>query len=103
LINSTLGEFNFEELFVLVNPEDAEIRQLRDGGVVRVFNERGEVRAPARIHPQVRPGVVVMPKGAWRKASRNGWTATALAPDTISSVGGGACFNDARVEIAPAD
>jgi hypothetical protein len=26
-------------------------------------------------------------------------TATALAPDTLTDLGGGACFNDARVEV----
>ena len=29
-----------------------------------------------------------------------GATATALAPDTLTDLGGGACFNDARVEVA---
>jgi len=27
-------------------------------------------------------------------------TATALAPDTLTDLGGGACFNDARVQVA---
>jgi hypothetical protein len=48
----------------------------------------------------MREGVVSIPKGAWRKSSRNGRTATALCPATTNVVGGGACFNDARVEIA---
>ena len=29
----------------------------------------------------------------------NGTTATALAPDTLTDIAGGACFNDARVEV----
>ena len=29
----------------------------------------------------------------------NGLTATALVPDTLTDIGGGACFNDARVEV----
>ena len=29
-----------------------------------------------------------------------GNTATALAPDTLTDLGGGACFNDARVQVA---
>ena len=41
-----------------------------------------------------------MPKGAWRKSSMNGKTSTALCPTHLNVVGGGACFNDARVEIA---
>ncbi len=47
-------------------------------------------------------GVAVIPKGAWRRSSSNGLTATALCPAHVSDVGGGACFNDARVEVEPA-
>ena len=41
-----------------------------------------------------------LPKGLWRRSTRNGATATALAPDTLTDLGGGACFNDARVQVA---
>jgi len=44
-------------------------------------------------------GVVVLPKGLWAKHTGNGATANALAPDSLTDLGGGACFNDARVEI----
>ena len=47
----------------------------------------------------MRTGVVALPKGAWRKSSRNGQTSTALCPPHVNEVGGGACFNDARVEV----
>ena len=46
------------------------------------------------------PGTVVLPKGLWRKHTANGYTANALAPDTLTDLGGGACFNDARVQVA---
>lgn len=99
MISSTMGEFNFPELYLVMHPSDAKPRSLKKGDTVRVFNDLGEVVVAVRISPQVRPGVVVMPKGAWRKASKNGLTATALAPDSVSAVGGGACFNDARVQV----
>jgi hypothetical protein len=41
----------------------------------------------------------VLPKGLWRKHTANGYTANALAPDTLTDLGGGACFNDARVQV----
>ncbi|MCG8608059.1 hypothetical protein MJD09_24125, partial [bacterium] len=100
MISSTLGEFNYPELFVTMHPNDAQARSLTDGDVVKVFNNQGEVIVPLKIRASIRPGVVMMPKGAWRKSSRNDLTSTSLTPDTISEVGGGACFNDARVEIA---
>ena len=41
-----------------------------------------------------------LPKGLWRRSTRNGVTGTALVPDTLTDIGGGACFNDARVQVA---
>jgi anaerobic selenocysteine-containing dehydrogenase len=99
LISSTLGEFNLPELFVELHPADAKSRSLKNGDRVRVYNHSGEVHCRVKVSEMIRPGVAAMPKGAWRKASANGQTATALAPDTLSAVGGGACFNDARVEV----
>lgn len=99
MISSTLGEYNFPELYLILHPQDAATRSLEKGQSVRVYNDLGEVRVKLRISDRVRPGVAVMPKGAWRFSSQNNLTATALAPDTLSSIGGGACFNDARVEV----
>ena len=99
MITSTLGEFNYPELRVTLNPQDAAARSIAEGDAVRVFNQLGEVVCRADLSDRLREGVVVIPKGAWRKSSRNGRTATALCPATISQVGGGACYNDARVEV----
>ncbi len=54
---------------------------------------------PVRITPLVMHGTVVMPKGVWRRHVANGFTSNALVPDTLSDLGGGACFNDARVQV----
>ena len=59
------------------------------------------VECVAAVTERVRPGVVAMPKGAWRRSSRNGATSVALCPVHVNEVGGAACFNDARVEIEP--
>ena len=40
-----------------------------------------------------------MPKGVWRRNMTDGLTSNALVPDSLSDLGGGACFNDARVQI----
>lgn len=102
MISSTMGEWNYPELRVSLNPQDAAARGIAGDAVVRVFNELGEVVCRAQISERIREGVVAIPKGAWRKSSMNGRTATALCPATTNVVGGGACFNDARVEVAPA-
>lgn len=100
MISSTLGEFNYPELRLMLHPIDAAARGIREGDTVRIFNELGEVICLAQISARIRKGVVSLPKGAWRKSSRNGFTSTALCPADINEVGGGACFNDARVEVA---
>jgi anaerobic selenocysteine-containing dehydrogenase len=64
-----------------------------------VWNALGEVHIKAHLTHLVRPGLVSMPKGLWRRSTANGYTSNALAPDTLSDLGGGACFNDARVQV----
>ena len=85
-----------------MHPDDAAARGLADGEAVRVFNALGEVRCNVQVGVWIRPGIVSLPKGLWRKHTANGFTATALAPDTLTDLGGGACFNDARVQVQAA-
>lgn len=98
-VNSTFGESVPGVLTVILHPDDAASRGVAAGDAVRVFNALGDVWCVAAVDDRVRPGVVRMPKGAWRRASGNGWTANALCPADVSDVGGGACFNDARVQV----
>jgi anaerobic selenocysteine-containing dehydrogenase len=99
-ISSTLSELPRPEARLLMHPDDAADRGLRDGDPVRVYNAAGEVRCHVQIGGWIRPGTVSLPKGLWRKHTANGYTATVLAPDSLSDLGGGACFNDARVNVA---
>ncbi len=99
-ISSTLGELPGADGKLLMHPEDATARGLENDDAVRVFNELGEVHCTLSVLPIIRPGTVSLPKGLWRRTTRNGVTGTALVPDTLSDAGGGACFNDARVQVA---
>ena len=83
-----------------MNPADAAARGLVDGAAVKVWNDLGEVFLPLRITADVRPGVISSDKGAWLKTSRNGQTVSALAPTHKADLAEGACYNDARVEVA---
>jgi anaerobic selenocysteine-containing dehydrogenase len=84
---------------VTVAAEEAQKRGLHDGEEVRVRNSFGNVVATLSVNDEVPSGVASMPKALWRKATKNSWTANALAPDHVDASGGGACYNDARVEI----
>ena len=99
-ISSTLGELPRPAVTLEMNPEDAAARNIDDGAPIRVWNALGEVLVKAHLTPLLRPGTVAMPKGVWRRHTANGFTSNALAPDTLADLGGGACFNDARVQVA---
>jgi anaerobic selenocysteine-containing dehydrogenase len=102
-INSVLGELKKDEAELQLHPDDARARGIATGDGVRVFNALGEVRCRALLSERIRPGVVSLPKGAWRRSFRSGTSATALVADDLSEIGGGACFNDARVEVQALD
>jgi anaerobic selenocysteine-containing dehydrogenase len=98
-VSSTLGELPRPTVVLEIHPDDAAVRDLEGSEMVRMFNDRGEVRVPIRITPLVKRGTVAMPKGVWRRHMSNGFTSNALVPDSLTDLGGGACFNDARVQI----
>jgi anaerobic selenocysteine-containing dehydrogenase len=98
-INSMFAEFDPPEIAVSLHADDAARRGIADGDTVRVFNELGEIELTARIDGVVRPGVVSIPKGLCRRHFRNGMTSNVLIARTVNDLAGGACFNDAKVEI----
>ncbi len=99
-VSSTLGELRPAIARLKINPEDAQPRAIGDGDHIRIFNDLGEVHCEANVTPEVRPGTVSLPKGLWNKSTLNGCTSTALVPDSLTDIAGGACFNDARVQVA---
>ncbi|MGC4084947.1 MAG: molybdopterin-dependent oxidoreductase [Vicinamibacterales bacterium] len=99
-ISSTLGELPGADGKLLMHPDDAAARGLEDNDAVRVFNDLGELHCTLNVVPTIRPGTISLPKGLWRRTMRNGVTGTALVSDSLTDIGGGACFNDARVQVA---
>ena len=99
-ISSTLGELSRPAVALLMNPADAAPRGLKDNDPIKVFNELGEVQCAVKIDATIREGIVSLPKGLWRKSTWNQMTANALVPDSLTDLGAGACFNDARVQVA---
>ena len=98
-ISSTFGELVRRQVALEIHPDDAARRGIADGDTVRVWNELGEVRCLCRLSGDLLPGVVVLPKGLWSHNTLSGSTGNALVPDSYTDLGGGACFNDARVEV----
>jgi len=103
-ITSTFGGLtaNDDPPTLDMNPVDAASRGLSDGMWVKVWNDFGEVYLPLQITTTVRPGVVCSEKGSWLRTSPNRQTVSALAPSHKADIADGACFNDARVDVARA-
>ena len=98
-ISSTLGELRPGIARLKMHPDDSNARAISDGDTVRVFNDLGSVECEVTVTPEVRPGTVALAKGLWAKSTFNGATSNALVPDTLADLAGGACFNDARVNV----
>jgi anaerobic selenocysteine-containing dehydrogenase len=98
-VSSTLAELRPGIARVKIHPSDALARLIEDGDSVRLFNALGEVHCEALVTPEVPPGTISLAKGLWARSTYNGGTANALVPDSLTDIAGGACFNDARVQV----
>ncbi len=85
-----------------LSPADAVARAVADGAAVRVFNERGEMRARARVTDRV-PARTVWMRDGWDGLNRL-TSGAACIPDAAVDVFGfsaGQAAFDAAVEVAP--
>jgi len=101
-INSMFADTDPPRIAISMNPKDAARRNLKDSTRVRVHNDSAELEIDLVVDESIRPGVCFIPKGLWLRATSSGMTANAFAPDDLSDLAGGACFNDARVEVTVA-
>ena len=105
MISSTLGGLHVKEgpPVLKMHAADAAPRELKNGQLVRVWNDLGEVVLRLEISDAVMPGVMATEKGAWLATSPTGQTASALvSADDRADLARGACYNDARVEVGAA-
>lgn len=81
-----------------MNRADAERRGILEGDVVRVFNDRGEVRLKALVDGAVQPGVVAT-RLNWSKLMPDGIGINALTSERLTDLGGGPTFYSCLVEV----
>ena len=98
-INSILGELQTTLQPCHLAPSDAARLGVVDGDRVEAVNDLGRLEAVARIDPDLRPGILVVPKGIWRRNCPSGFGANAVIPETVTPATGGASYNDARVRL----
>ncbi len=89
-----------------ISSKDAKARGIKDGSLVRAFNDRGEVVVPARVTERMMPGIVDLPQGAWYNPDQNGadrgGCANVLTKDEYSP-GEAFITNTALVQVARAE
>ena len=82
-----------------IHPQDAAPRGIADGGVVRVFNDRGSYQCHAAVTERARPGVVNGLGIWWRKFGLNGTNVNELTSQALTDLGGAPTFYDCLVEV----
>lgn len=89
-----------------VSIADARARGIRDGDMVKVFNDRGVIMLPVKVTRRLMPGVVQVESGAWHSFDENGvdrgGNANTLLGDDLS-IGGHFPYNTCLVEVQKAE
>ena len=84
-----------------MNREDAIVRGITDGDMVRIWNARGECVLKAVLGENVLAGVLVS-QGIWQDTPGRKQHINALTPDRLSDMGNGAVFFSGRVDVEKA-
>jgi anaerobic selenocysteine-containing dehydrogenase len=82
-----------------IHPSDAAPRGIGEGTTVRIFNDRGSMRARARVTERAREGVVVGLSVWWKKLAPDGRNANQVTSQALTDLGGSATFYDCLVEV----
>ena len=68
--NTDMEKIDPQKLWI--HPEDARERNLEDGQMVLVKNDRGKIMIPIKITDRIMKGVVALSQGAWYRPDKNG-------------------------------
>jgi anaerobic selenocysteine-containing dehydrogenase len=102
-LNSTFSNLpcmqEMEEQGLLeIAAEDAAVRNIVTGDLVRVFNDRGEVLLKARVNGKVQPGVVSA-KLNWPKMTPGVQSINSLTSEKLTDLGNSATFYSVLVQV----
>ena len=82
-----------------IHPDDAAIRQVKDGAMVRVFNDRGSYQCKAQISTRAQAGMVVGLGIWWRKLGSDGKNVNELTSQRLTDMGRAPVFYDCAVQV----
>ena len=86
-----------------IHPQDAQAREITDGTLVRVFNDRGQYHCVAKISNRARPGVVNGLGVWWRKLGARGTNVNELTNQKLTDLGRAPTFYDCAVQVERAE
>ncbi len=83
-----------------ISVQDAASRNIQDGSIVKVFNDRGSYRCKAQISERARVGVVHGLGIWWRKMALDGKNVNELTSQRLTDMGRGPVFYDCTVQVS---
>lgn len=100
-IHSQFNNLNIIKQFnpkptVIINAFDAKKHNIKNGDLVRVFNNRGEIKLPAEISLGIREGCISVNNGWW---ASEGGNVNFLSKGRFTDMGFGTAFHDNVVDI----
>ncbi len=84
---------------VRVHPADARARDVADGDIVSVFNDRGQMKIECRLDDAIRPGCVLVSEGHWTEHFIEG-DPYILTHDLVSATSENYAHYDVLVEMS---
>jgi anaerobic selenocysteine-containing dehydrogenase len=84
---------------VMLHPQDAQDRSLKQGQLVEVFNDRGAFQAIANISHDTRPGVIAAWGVWWHKLTTSGRNVNAVTSQALTDLGESPTFYDCCVQV----
>ena len=82
-----------------IHPDDASARQILNGEMVRIFNDRGSFIAKARVTDKARAGLVVGLSVWWKKLAKDGKNANEVTSQRLTDMGRAPTFYDTLVQV----
>ena len=87
----------------VMHPDDAKLRELVEGDLVSIHNDRGSLHAKLHISDRTRQGLVVGFGIWWQKLTLGGNNVNAVTHQRLTDLGRAASFYDCLVEVSRLD
>lgn len=83
-------------IMVMINEKDARERNIKEGDVISIFNDRGSIKAQALVTEDIKEGIVNLYEGF---SNFDGANANILTEDRVTDMGNGTAFHNCCVDI----